>query len=208
MWKFGFPALILFAVLPIFGQNSITVTATRNANAQPDLVAIAVDVTSALNASRDDVLSALQGSVITAANFSSVHTVVQYLPPGTQSTSSLDWTFALTAPLANFKTTIAQLGALQQILAQKKNGMALSYSIQGAQLSAQAQQGQTCSTADLLSDARAKAQQMAVAAGGAVGSVLAMSGGTVSQPASGALFSAPPYLPTCSLTVKFALTGF
>jgi len=59
MWKFGFPALILFAVLPIFGQNSITVTATRNASAQPDLIAIGVDVTSALDASRDDVLSAL-----------------------------------------------------------------------------------------------------------------------------------------------------
>jgi hypothetical protein len=38
-----------------------------------------------------------------------------------------------------------------------------------------------------LSDARAKAQQMAVAAGGAVGSVLALSGATVSQPAGGAL---------------------
>ena len=56
--------------------------------------------------------------------------------------------------------------------------------------------------------ARRRAIEMAVAAGGAAGSVLAMSGGTVSQPASGALFSAPPYLPVCSLTVKFALTGF
>ena len=135
-----FLTLILFAVLPIFGQNSITVAATRNASAQPDLIAIGVDVTSALDASRDDVLSALQGSVITAANFSSVRSVVQYLPSGTQSTSTLEWIFTLTAPLANFKTTIAQLGALQQILVQKKNGMALSYSIQGTQLSTQAQQ--------------------------------------------------------------------
>jgi len=136
--------------------------------------------------------------------------VQQFSQAGTQSqtTLNLDWTFVLTAPLANFKTTIAQLTALQQIVAQKKNGMSLSFSVGGTQLSPQALQGQTCSTADLLADARTQAQKMAVAAGGGLGSVLAMSGASLTQPAGGALFSSPVFVPVCALTVKFALTGF
>jgi hypothetical protein len=47
-----------------------------------------------------------------------------------------------------------------------------------------------------------------VATGAGVGNVLAMSGATVTQPASGALFSSPVSVPSCTLTVKFALTGF
>jgi hypothetical protein len=208
MWKSL--SLILLTGIPIFGQNSVTVTASRPTNAQPDLVVFNVDVLTGTNATRDDVLAALEGSVITAANFSGVRTIQQFSAVGVpqQSFQSLDWTFSLTAPLANFKATISQLTALQQIVAQKKNGMSLSFSIAGTQLSPQAQQGLTCSTADLLSDARTQAQKMAVAAGGALGSVLAMSSAAVTQPASGALFSSPVFQPVCSLTVKFALTGF
>ena len=208
MWKRAL--LFLIAVPPVLAQNSITVTATRPSNAQPDQILLSVDVLTGTDATRDDVLSALQGSIVTAANFSSVRTVQQYIVNGTQNQAvqDLDWTFTLTAPLANFKTTLSQLTALQQIVAQKKNGMSVSFSVQGTQVSPQAQQGVTCSASDLLSDARTQAQKMAVAAGAAVGSVLAMSGATVAQPASGALFSSPDYVPMCSMTVKFALTGF
>jgi hypothetical protein len=49
---------------------------------------------------------------------------------------------------------------------------------------------------------------MAVAAGAGVGNVLAMSSATASQTNGSALFSSTGYLPSCSLTVKFALAGF
>ncbi|HTP33678.1 MAG TPA: SIMPL domain-containing protein [Candidatus Acidoferrales bacterium] len=208
MWRRAFLFLI-FPVL-IFGQNSVTVTATRPTSVQPDLISLNVDVLTDTDATRDDVLAALQGSIVTAANFSSLRTVQQYILNGTQgqNVQNLDWTFTLSAPLANFQATLTQLTALQQSVAQKKNGMSVSFSVQGTQVSAQAQQGQACSTSDLLSDARAQAQKMASAAGVGLGSVLAMSGATVSQPASGALFSSPYYAPVCSMTVKFALAGF
>jgi uncharacterized protein YggE len=209
MWKHTLLPLVLIT-LPAFGQNSVTVSATRAVNGQPDLVLFSVDVLSPVDATRDDVLSALQGSLITSANFSGVRTIQQFVAAGAQGQTlvNLDWTFTLTAPLANFKTTISQLTALQQVVAQKKNGMSLSFSIAGTQLSPQAQQAQTCSTSDLLADARAQAQKMAVAANAGLGSVLAMSGATVTQPASGTPFSSPVSQPVCSLTVKFALTGF
>ena len=70
---------LLFSPLA-FGQldsNSITVTASRNASLQPDQAVFAVSVQSGISASLDDVLAALQGSGITAANLSSVSSVQQ-----------------------------------------------------------------------------------------------------------------------------------
>jgi hypothetical protein len=195
---------VLFSVL-LAAQNTITVTASRSTSTQADQVVLSADVSAPLDFSHDDVLAALQGSILSSANFSNVRTTYQLVSPDKQS-ESLIWTFLVTAPLANFKSTIAQFTALQQILAQKKNGMSLSYSVYGTQMSPQAQQ--PCSTADLLNDARAQALKMASAAGAGVGSVLAMSGSAVSQSASGALFSNGALAPGCSLTVKFALTGF
>src|ERR1039457_2549508 len=67
-------ALVMSASLA-FGQidsNAVTVTASRNANLQPDQVLFGVGVTSGLNVSLDDVVAALAGSGITVANFSSV----------------------------------------------------------------------------------------------------------------------------------------
>jgi uncharacterized protein YggE len=201
--------LLLFLVsTPLFGQNSVTVTATRSTNVQPDLVQISVDVLTGTDASRDDVLNALQGSIVSATNFSGIRTTISYTTNTNAQVSNLDWNFTVTAPLANFKTTLGQLQSLQQSVAQKKNGMSVSFSIQGTTLSPQAQQSQTCATTDLLSDARAQAQKMASAAGLGLGNVLAMSAATVTQPASGALFSSPASLPVCTMTVKFAVTGF
>ena len=61
----------------LFGQldsNSVTVTASRSTNVQPDQVLFAVYVTSRLSTSLDDVLAALKTSGITIANFSGVST--------------------------------------------------------------------------------------------------------------------------------------
>jgi hypothetical protein len=197
-------ALLLFSVL-VSAQNTITVTANRATSVQPDQIVFSADLYSDPTASRDDVLAVLSGSLLSAANFSTVRAFYQTSSSGHQ-TASLNWSFSVTAPLANFKDTTAQLTALQQAVALKENGMSLSFSIYGMQTSPQAQQA--CSNADLLSDARAQALKMASAAGMGVGSVIAMSGAAVSQAASGGLFSTGTLQPSCSLTVKFALTGF
>jgi hypothetical protein len=212
--------LLISSVPAAFAQldsNSVTVSAIRSVTQQPDQVLFAVTVQSGLNTSLDDVVAALQGSGITAANFSGVSmgaNLVLNLQP-TMAPPLLQWIFALPAPLAKIKDTIATLTALQKGIAQQNNGLTLSFNVQGTQVSAQSQQSHVCPTADLLADATTQAQKLAAAAGLSLGSVLAMSGGTsvpngvVSASVTGLLSFAPPVLPSvCSMTVKFALLRY
>lgn len=207
------PKRLLFLLFPItlaFAQltpNSVTVTASRANAAQPDQVIFYVRVDGPLTITQSDALSALQGSGIAQANFSSVSTVQQYGPPTQQSTTQLEWTFTLPVAFTDMKSTVGLLSAVQKSNAQKKNGLTISFGVQGTQTSPQAQQSQTCSISDLMSDARAQAQKMASAAGKGVGDVLAVSGST-STTAPGTLAASPIPVPGCSLTVKFQLTGF
>jgi uncharacterized protein YggE len=187
-------------------DRTVTVTASRNASVAPDQGTITVDVVTPTDATLDDVLAVAQGSIVTAANFTSVYTSTSYDSTGKTYRDYLDWGFTLTAPLSNLKTTFGQLAALQVAVGTKNNGMAVSYSLRGTQTSAQALAGQNCAASDLVSDARAQAQKLAVAAGLSVGAVVAVSGTSVVTPPSGG-FSAGTYQPSCSLTVKFALTG-
>ncbi len=83
----------------------------------------------------------------------------------TASAPSLQWSFTLAVPLSKIKDTIATLTTVQQNVAKKNNGFSVSFSLQGAQVSPQAQQSQTCALPDLIADARAQAQKLADAAG-------------------------------------------
>jgi uncharacterized protein YggE len=190
-------------------SNSVIVTASRNTALQPDQVVFRVIVETALDATREDAVAALQGSGITLANFTGVNTIQNFNPQGQQTQTRLQWTFSLPVALSNMKSTIGVLSAVQKSNAQKNNGINISFGVAGTQVSLQAQQSQTCSQADLLADARAQAQKLASAAGASLGSVLAMSSATVtSTDTTGGLFSSPSYAPVCSMTVKFALGGF
>jgi uncharacterized protein YggE len=217
--------LLILSTPAAFAQldsNSVAVSATRSLAQQPDQVLFGVTVQSGLNTSLDDVVAALQGSGITAANFSAVSTAPAYVligsggPQPPTVTPMLQWTFVLPAPLARIKDTIATLSGLQQRIAQQNNGLTLSFNVQGTQVSAQLQQSQVCPISDLLADATAQAQKLAGAAGLSPGAILAISSGT-SVPGSvgsavsitGALIFAPPVLPSvCSMTVKFALLRY
>lgn len=206
------PALLVSLTLA-FGQvdsNSITVTASRaNASVQPDQAVFNVQVNSGLGASLDDVIAALKGSGISAANFQGLSA---FFPAGvsgpgtTVPAQALDWSFQLAAPLAMVKDTITTLSSLQQKIAAQNNGLALSFSIQGTQSSAP----QACSLPNLLADARTQAQNLADGAGVNVGNILAMSSMTIgAAPAggiSGILLGAP--VAPCTLTVKFALLRY
>ncbi|HYW46373.1 MAG TPA: SIMPL domain-containing protein [Bryobacteraceae bacterium] len=203
-------AFLLTAAGLAFGQattNSITVTASRNANVQPDQVVFGVKVDAPLTASRDDAVSALQGSGITLANLTGVTTVQQYDSKGQATVSLIEWTFSLPVAIADMKSTIALLSTVQTSNAQKNNGIAISFGVQGTQVSPQAQQALSCALSDLIGDANAQAQKMASAAGKGLGPLLAMGSATVAS-TPGVLFASPVYTPVCSLTVKYQLTGF
>lgn len=188
-----------------FGQldsNSVTVTASSTANIQPDQATFAVYVNSDVNATLSDVLAVLQPAGIGLSNFSGIGSV-------STVAAAEQWAFGLSVPLSQIKATIAMLTGLQQNVPQANKNLSLSFSIQGTQVSQQAQQSQICSYADLLTSARSQAQALASAGGRTLSGVLAMSTGiststgTVSPLSS--LYSATSQ--ACSLKVKFALLG-
>src|SRR5579862_2598794 len=107
---FFFAASMLFAQLE---SNTVTVTATRTVTVQPDQVVFTVSVLSPPTASIDDVLAMLQGSGITASQFSGVSGPLQLsettgISVGTSS-QLLQWTFSLPEPVGQFKATAATL---------------------------------------------------------------------------------------------------
>ena len=219
----GFLICILLASASLVSAqtdaNSITVVASRNASLQADQAVFSVAVTSGLTASLEDVLGALQGSGITLANFTGVSTPLSpvisnpFIGTGPIApTPNLQWSFTLALPLSKIKDTIATLTTVQQNVAKKNNGFGVSFSLQGSQVSPQAQQSQACALSDLIADARAQAQKLADAAGMGVGVILAMSSATSVPTATTAglssfLIGVAP-LPNCILTVKFALQRF
>lgn len=194
-------------------SNSITVSASNNASLQTDQAVFSVSVTSPLTTGLDDVLTALAGSGITAANFSGVQTI--YSSFGTQSSAPmLVWSFSETSPLTNTKTTVASLTTLQQNIAKTKNGLALSFTIVGTQVSQQLAQSQTCSLSSLITSATTQAQNLAAAAGLHLGAILALSSSTSSAIANSqvvgsglgyvSLLNSVPQ--PCGITVKFNVT--
>jgi hypothetical protein len=171
-------------------SSSVTVTASRTVNLQPDQVVFGVTVTTPLTSSLDDAVNALSGSAITLANFGGVYTTNVYLDDGSNQTV-LAWTFSLLAPLSDMKSAQALLSSVAASLAKKNNGISINFGVQGTQVSAQLQQSQTCSVADLISSARSQAQTLANTASMTLGSILAMTN--------------PIYIGSgCALTVKFA----
>jgi uncharacterized protein YggE len=203
-----------------FGQldsNSITVSASNNATLQPDQALFSVSIVSGSSTGLDDVLAALQPAGITIANFSGVSTQLGLCATATCTSGQapVQWVFTLPAPLANTKATVASLITLQQNIANAKNGLTLSFSLVGTQVSQQLAQSQTCSIASLLTSATTQAQTMAAASGFNLGAILAMSSST-----SNVVSSSPGYVvagsfvstfltsnpPPCAITVKFNVT--
>ncbi len=212
---------LTFLLSPVlaFGQldsNSITVTATRTVALQPDEAIFAVYVGAPLSATLDDIVKAVAGAGITAANFAGVTTPQLSFFPDNQAQSTLQWAFALTSPYAKMKDTIIALTTLQQNIGQNDSGLTLQFQVQGVQVSQQLTQMQACPQADLIAEAKIQATKLATAAGFSVGNILAISAGTSTTSgnvlpsislSSFASVSGASLLPGCSLIVKFALLG-
>jgi hypothetical protein len=188
-------ALFLISGAYAFAQtdnNSLTVTVSRASNPQADQAQYSVYVNTGLDKTLDDVLAAVQPVGLTIANLLTVSTlsVLSSNGPG------LQWTFTLVAPLSGTGATIASLTNLQKTIAKTKSGIALSFTLQGTQVSSQALQSQTCSLAGLLMDANGKAQSLAGASQRFVSGLVALA------------TSVNQGQPTCSMTAKYSLVGF
>lgn len=195
-------------------SNSITVSASNNATLQPDQAVFSVSVTSPLTVGLDDILTALAGSGITSANFSGVSTQSLYLVVNQPPTPTLVWLFSVTSPLTSTKATVASLTTLEQNIAKANNGLTLSFSIVGTQVSQQLAQSQTCSLASLIASATTQAQALAAAAGLQLGAILALSSSTSNVVSSSQLISSGAFVstvlnstpPPCAVTLKFNVT--
>jgi hypothetical protein len=192
-------AVLLAPVLAVsqLSNNSVTVTASQAASQQPDQAVFGVNVVSGLDKNLSDIVGVLQGSGITAGNFVGVSSAVLLAvlaptPPAPNPAPQIQWNFQLTVPIAQLKATTTALAALAQSIPQNNSGLSLTFAVQGTQVSAQQTAG--CSFSDLLSQARAKAQQLTNAGGSSAGLTVGLIQAlTTSTPAA------------CSLTVRFAL---
>ena len=215
---------ILALAAPLFGQlddNTLTVTASRTSLLQPDQALFLVNLTADVSASLDDVVAALQGSGITAADLGGVGSL-QSAPAAPNSPTLTTWTFSLAVSFSQMNGTLSALAAIQQNLAKAGNGMDMTYYLQGTQISAALQAAQTCPLTALVGSAQSEAQQIAAAAGRKVGPIVGMSDGTsvsggfisgviavartgdFSQSLSTFLLGSAPS-PSCSMTVEFKL---
>jgi uncharacterized protein YggE len=212
------PLLFCPAAVAQLDSNSITVTASTNATLQPDQVVFAVSVQSGINTGLDDIVAALQGSGITAASFSGVNTQGQTIatlgtvPP--MPAPTLTWSFTLPAPLANIKATVASLTTVHENIAKLNNGLTMSFSIIGTQVSQQLAQSQTCSLSGLITAATTQAQNLAAASSLTLGAILALSSSTSSVVSNSQVVANGGTLATisnsapspCAITVKFNVT--
>jgi uncharacterized protein YggE len=203
---------IFLLAAPAFAQletNTLTISATRQINLQPDQAVFAIGVNSSTSESLDQVVAALSALSITAADLSSVDN---------WDPSTLQWSFTLATPLTSLTATIASLTKLEQTIGQNDSGLSLTFSINGTQVSPQSQQSQPCSTSDLIADATTQAQKIAAASGLTLGPLLKLSNAQANQPStavlayyavgglSGFLLGPGPQPMTCSLSVQFQLT--
>jgi hypothetical protein len=168
------------------GPHTISVTALRSASPVPDEVVFSIYVQSPMGAGLDDVTGALTQGGVTGVSPSGVYTVTYASNGNVQSL--LQWFFTLTTPLANLKSTVAQLRAAQTSIAKQNSGLTLSISSATPQTSPQAQP--VCAEATLIADAATQAQTLAGAAGVSRGPITAISSiPAISAPVLGAVTS-------------------
>lgn len=214
MRKLPLPILLL-AASPVFGQlpsNTLTIGATRSIALQADQLVFGVSVSSGNAATLKQFFGALSGLGITSANLSGVDN---------SNATTLQWNFTLPVPIANLTATIGFLTSLEQNITQNNSGLMLTFNVNGTEVSPQlqqSQQSQSCSNANLISDATTQAQKLAAAAGMTLGPILKLSnvplaessisgGFGVAELALAAYVVPVNYSPplTCSLTVQFQL---
>jgi hypothetical protein len=207
--------ILPLAVGPAFGQlesNTVTISARRSINVQPDEAVFYLTVTSPPTVGLDQVVAAMSSLGLTSANLTGI---------GNYDPATLQWGFALAAPLSSLAGTIGSLTQLQQAITQNNSGLTLTFGVGGTQVSPKLQQSQSCSTSDLIADATAQAQKLANAVGLVLGPVLKLSNVPTLPTSAGGIVPVSARLEvggfsdlllvsalspvTCSLVVQFQL---
>lgn len=192
---------ILLAASAAFGQNTLTINASRQVNAQPDQATIGIYVNTDASQTLDQVLALLKPANISATDFASLQAA---------GSGQLQWTFNTPVPLSNLTAVAAALNGLKSA--------GVSYFVEGATASSQAT-AQACNYGALIGDAQTQANKLAAAAGVTLGPIVSLNQGTSQVPAAvyrlgdftqslGFLVSAISTTPTpsCALAVQFQIT--
>jgi len=160
-------------------NNTVTVTATRTINLQPDQVLFYVSVLTLQDAGLDDVLAKLKGTGITGEHLNGVSPAyVSAIPSGAVNPATALWTFILPVSFANMKQTMLALAQAQSGLGSLQGAQVLTYSAFETRYSQEAQAAQPCPLSALVSDARKQADVMAAAAGMKTGAIVSVSDGS------------------------------
>ena len=168
MRRIFFTLLALALPVAAFAQlddDTITVTASRTSNLQPDELSVGVSVNAPATSTLDDVVAVLSGTGITARNLASTSNVQTFYP---QPQLSAQWNFTTTVPIAKASGLLATLAKLVQAPAMPGT-TGVSFYVQGTQVSAALQAANPCAYTTLVSDAQRQAQALAAAAGVAIG---------------------------------------
>ncbi len=193
---------------PLFAQSDgVTVTVSRNANLNADEVYFAVAVVTDPGASLDDVLKAAQGTDISAQGLMSIN-LQQYGPAPNQY--RLAYAFGFTVAFSKYKDTNDKLSTARRTMATLDPPMDLQiYGIGISPSETSRVQARQQLLAPLLSDARARANEVAQAAGVTLGNVVSVTEAwAVSTSAYYGMYGpiGPSTLNTpFSLTVRFAV---
>jgi hypothetical protein len=164
--------------------DTLTINVTRNVLLQPDQVGINVFVNAPANSSLDDVLAALPGTGLTAAN------LISASASGLNGQATTEWSFSLAVPLAKLKDALA---ALQNAKDNSTVDVTFFTTFE-LQTSPELLASQTCPYASLVSYAKTQAQKVAVAAGVNVGPIVGVSdspGGSVPTAIAYAVLASP-----------------
>lgn len=161
----------LFFTAMLYGQtDALSVTGIKSVDLTPDEVTFNVVVLSDQDATLDQVLEAIKDSGVTARDLGGVGSS-QFGPSPTQS--RLVYQFTLVRPLAQFKDTLDKFTAARRSLLANNSTMELQTNVVSIQASdAAREQGRQQATADLIADARKRADALAKAAGVTLGSIV------------------------------------
>jgi hypothetical protein len=189
--------------------DTLTINVTRNLLLQPDQVGINVFVNVPANSSLDDVLAALPGTGLTAANLISASTI------GLNGQSTTEWSFSLAVPLPKLKDALTAL----QTAKDTSTADVTFFTTAGLQTSPQLLASQPCPYPSLVSYAKTQAQKVAAAAGVNVGPIVGVSDSgdvsvagyviadfvSITGSLSNFLLGRPSPSVSCSMAVQFKL---
>jgi hypothetical protein len=150
------------------GPRSIAITAqTPASDATPTRVSITLNASADKSVGLDEIVQAVAAAGVSAADLSYVTTSIlgNCTPP--DQCRPVRWAFVYSTPLSKWKETVAALARAQGA---KHPGIAVDY-----QVSAEPPAASECAQPTLVSQARRMAQDVAAAAGVAVGPLTAVS---------------------------------